>query len=133
MIFFVKYQNMIPLMVPFNRSEIFAFRSLCVANSLILLSTRYVFTKASKNYVPLSVCTTFRRLLASLKICSNAFLIAIPCLNLSGFNHAYLDKTSITTIMSWNTSLCFESLLISTKSISHCSWPRFEVETYWFM
>ena len=60
-------------------------------------------------------------LIVSLKICSNAFLTAIPCLGLSGFNHSYLDKIWITTIINLNPSLCFESLLTSTKLICHCS------------
>ena len=121
MFFFVKYRNMIPSMVRFNLSTICAFRSLCVANSLMLLFARYVFTKTLKNSVLLSACMTFGRLIVSLKICSNAFLIPITCLDLSCSNHAYLDKISITTIINLNPSLCFESLLISTESTCHYS------------
>ena len=122
--FFAKYRNKIPLMVRFNFSTIFTFCSFCVADSLMLLSARYVFIKALKNYVPLSVCIAFGRLIVSLKICSNTFLIAISCLDLTSCNHAYLDKKSITTITNLNPLLCFESLLITTKSVCHYSFIR---------
>ena len=71
--------------------------------------------------VPLSVCMTFERFIISLKICSNAFSIAIPCLDLSGSNYTHLDKISITTIINLNPSLCFQSVFKSTKSPCHCS------------
>ena len=102
--------------------------------------------------VPLSVCMTFECFIISLKICSNAFSIAIPCLDLRGSNYTHLDKISITTIINLNPSLCFESVFKSTKSPCHClsiwctttglplfiylmyhNWLHFEVETYWFM
>ena len=39
-LFFVKYRNMIPLMIRFNLSTICLFHSLSVANSLMLLSAK---------------------------------------------------------------------------------------------
>ena len=118
-LFFVKYRSMIPLMVRFHLSTICAFCSLCVVNSFMLHSGRYVFTKKLKNFVLLSVCITFGRLIMSLKVCSNAFLIGIPYLDLSGSFLTYLGKIII--IINLRPSLWFESLLISNKSICHCS------------
>ena len=126
--FCVKHQNIIPLMVQFNLSTICAFRSLCAANNLML---QIVWSFHWKFYVPLSVCITFRRLIVSLKICSIAFLIAITCLDLSGSDHAYLDKASITTIINVNPSLYFEGLLMSTRSICHCLSVR--ITTTWLV
>ena len=75
----------------------------------MLLFAWYILTKTLKISFPLSACMTFGRLVVSLKTCSYAFLIATPYLDLSGSNHAYLDKLSVTTIINLNASLCFES------------------------
>ena len=83
----------------------------CVANSLMLFLARYVFTKILKNSVLLSVpdCITFKNLINWIEICSNTYLIAIPSLDLSGSNHAYLDKISIIILINLNLLLIFES------------------------
>ena len=119
--FFVNYRNMIPVMVGCNVSTIWDFRVhyvLKIALCCYFLGT--ISLRRWKNSVLLSVCMNSGSLIVSLKICSNTFLIANPCLGLSDSNHAYLDEISITTITNLNASLCFESLLISTKSICHC-------------
>ena len=118
--FFKKYRNMIPLMVWFNVSAICAY---CYHVLWIDWFCYWISKFSPRRWQILFVYPSVWLLYfyVPLKICSDAFLIAIPCLDLSGSNHTHLHKISITIIINLNLSLCFESLLISTKSISHCS------------
>ena len=118
--FFKKYKNMIPLMVSFNVSTICAY---CYYVLRIDWFCYHVSKFSPRRWKILFVHPSVWLLYfyVSLKICADAFLIAIPHLDLSGSNHAHLHKISITIIINLNLSLCFESLLIFTKSISYCS------------